>query len=103
MIKPTVGRVVWVVRPRSTNDISQPEAGLVAYVWNDRCINVAGFDHNGEPFRLTSLTLIQDEEPKPEGNFACWMPYQKGQALKNDALDNAEKTVIAENTSRNTA
>lgn len=77
MIKPTVGRVVWVIRPGDTDDIKQPEVGLVTYVWNDRMINVAGFDHNGESFLLNSLTLVQDDEPKPEGDFACWMPYQK--------------------------
>lgn len=89
MINPTIGRVVWVVRPFNTNDIKQAEVGLVTYVWSDHCINVAGFDHNGDPFKLSSLTLIQDDEPKPEGNFAAWMPYQKGQAAKAEALEKA--------------
>lgn len=80
MITPTIGRVVWVVRPASTNDINQAEVGLIAYVWSDHCINVAGFDHNGQPFSITSLPLVQEGEPKPEGNFAAWMPYQVGQA-----------------------
>jgi hypothetical protein len=84
MISPTIGRVVWIVRPFDTTDIKQPEVGLVTYVWSDHLINVAGFDHNGKPFVLTSLYLVQDDEPKPEGNFACWMPYQKGQAAKAD-------------------
>ncbi len=88
MIKPTVGRVVWVIRPFETDDITQPEAGIVTRVFSDHCINVAGFDHNGAPFRLTSLRLVQDDEPKPEGNFACWMPYQKGQAAKTEQLEN---------------
>ena len=80
MIEPTVGRVVWVIRPKDTTDIKQPEAAFVVYVWSDHLINVAGFDHNGNPFKLTSLALVQDDEPKPEGNFACWMPYQKAVA-----------------------
>lgn len=80
MIKPTVGRVVWVIRPRNTNDIEQPEVGLITYVWGDGLINVAGFDHNGAQFAITSLPLLQDDEPKPPGNFACWMPYQKAVA-----------------------
>ena len=80
MITPTIGRVVWVIRPRDTNDIKQAEVGLVTYVWSDHMINVSGFDHNGMPFVLTSLSLVQDDEPKPEGNFACWMPYQKAVA-----------------------
>lgn len=85
MITPTIGRVVWVVRPSTTNDIKQPEVGLIAYVWGDHCINVAGFDHNGQPFSLTSLPLVQEGEPKPEGNFAAWMPYQIGQAKAQNA------------------
>lgn len=89
MIIPTIGRVVWVIRPYDTLDIKQPEVGLVTYVHSDRCINVAGFNSNGTPFSLTSLTLVQDDEPKPEGNFACWMPYQKGQAAKTEALEKA--------------
>lgn len=92
MITPTIGRVVWVVRPGYITDIKQPEVGLVTYVWNDHLINVAGFDHNGDPFKLPSLALVQDDEPKPEGNFACWMPYQKGQAAKHDAEASLGKT-----------
>lgn len=91
MITPTIGRVVWVIRPYETTDIKQPEVGFVTYVWNDYLINVAGFDHNGLVFTITSLALVQDDEPKPEGNFACWMPYQKGQAAKTEALEAAAK------------
>ena len=88
MIIPTIGRVVWVIRPFETLDIKQPEVGLVTYVHGDgRYINVAGFNSNGDPFKLTSLWLVQDDEAKPEGvPFACWMPYQKGQAAKTEAL-----------------
>lgn len=86
MITPTVGRVVWVIRPAESLDIKQPEVGFIIYVWNDHMINVAGFNSNGTPFSSTSLALVQDDEPKPEGKFACWMPYQKGQAAKYEAL-----------------
>ncbi len=90
MITPTVGRVVWVIRPQFTQDIKQPEVGFITYVWNDRMINVAGFNRDGYPFSSTSVTLLQDDDAKPEGNFAVWMPYQKGQAAKTEALE-AEK------------
>lgn len=93
MIKPTIGRVVWVIRPLDTNDFKQPEVGFVTYVHDDHKINVAGFDHIGKVFRLAFLHLIQDGEPKPEGDFACWMPYQKGQAAKLDALELAAATL----------
>ena len=91
MITPTVGRVVWVIRPRETTDIHQPEIGLISYVWNDHMINVAGFDHDGKSFSITSLPLVQDDEPKPEGNFAVWMPFQKGQAARAEAAEAAAK------------
>lgn len=91
MIKPTVGRVVWVFRPHDTTNPNQPEAALIAYVFTDRLISVGGFDHNGEPFSLTSVPLVQDDEPEPEGNFAAWMPYQKGQAAKTEALEAAAR------------
>lgn len=92
VISPTVGRVVWVIRPFDTMDIKQPEVGLVTYVWNDRLVNVAGYNQNGTPFSLTSLRLLQDDEAKPEGsNFAVWMPYQKGQAAKTEALEAAAR------------
>jgi hypothetical protein len=88
VIVPTIGRVVWVIRPTETLDIHQPEVGFVTYVHGDgRYINVAGFNSNGEPFKLTSLWLAQDGEAKPQHNFACWMPYQKGQAAKTEALE----------------
>lgn len=94
MIKPSVGRVVWFTP--SVNEICirvhtdkppQPCAAIVAYVWHDRMVNLAVFDHNGNSFERTSVTLLQDDDPKPEnGYFASWMPYQKGQAAKTEEL-----------------
>lgn len=83
MIKPTVGRVVWVYRPADTIHADQPEVGLITYVFNDRYVNVAGFNANGMPFTLTSLYLVQEGEAKPEGCFAGWMPYQIATAKRD--------------------
>lgn len=70
------------------HDIRQPLAAIVVHVWGDRMINVTYFDSNGESFPLTSVVLLQDDDPKPDGqSFACWMPYQKGQAAKTEALE----------------
>jgi hypothetical protein len=91
IITPTVGRVVWVFRPSDSIDVAQPEAGIVTYVHDDRLINVCGFDADGHQFQLTSLTLVQPDEPKPESNFAAWMPYQKGQAAKTEQLEKAAR------------
>src|SRR6266404_2060396 len=89
MIKPTIGCVVLVQNRSGSTDTSQAEPALVSYVWSDRLINVGGFDHNGTPFAFTSLTLLQDDDPLPAGAYAEWMPYQKGQAAKTDALETA--------------
>lgn len=92
MIKPTIGRVV-LVRNRPTSiDLSQAEPALVAYVWGDRCINVGGFNAGGTPFGATSVPLLQDDDiPPTAGLYAEWMPYQKGQAAKTEALEAAGK------------
>jgi hypothetical protein len=97
MITPTVGRIVWVHRVHGSEDIKQPEAGIILYVHSDRLINVEGWSASGHPFALLNLHLVQDDERKPEGNFACWMPYQKGQAAKSEQLANQLATQEALN------
>jgi len=89
VIKPTIGRVVLVQRRPGSTDITQAEPALISYVWSDTMINVGGFDHNGTPFAFTSLRLLQDDEEAPEHCYAEWMPYQKGQAAKTEALEAA--------------
>lgn len=49
-------------------------------------VNLATFDHNGNPQPKTSVPLLQDDDAKPEGGYFCsWMPYQVGQAKKHEA------------------
>lgn len=88
MIKPTVGRVVWLYGARGANlDLSQPFKADVAFVHNDRLINVGYLDHLGQSRPLTSVVLLQDDDAKPEGKpFCVWMPYQVGQAKKYEPL-----------------
>ena len=79
MIKPTIGRVVLVARSVVPSDKREP--AFVCHVFHDRMINVGGFDSNGDPFKLTSLPLLQDDDTPPiSGPYAEWMPYQKGVA-----------------------
>ena len=96
MISPSIGRVVWFHMTRKQRDhlemvespyagiafaVDQPMAALVVYVHGDRCVNLAGFDHNGASFSFTSVTLLQDNElPGGNGMWAEWMPYQKAVA-----------------------
>lgn len=91
MITPTVGRVVWFYHSRNGDDeLSQPFAAIIAYVWSDRMINIGYFDHNGGARTATSVNLLQDDDEAPvSGMYARWMPYQKGQAAKYEALEAA--------------
>lgn len=93
MIKPTVGRVVWfypIGHPslNLNNNLNAPLAAIIAYVWSDVLVNLAVFDCNGNSVPHTSIVLEQDEVPAPPGQSYCtWMPYQKGQAAKTEALE----------------
>ncbi len=84
MIKPTIGRVV-LFRPNGAcgtpfvvNDTTTPCDAHVAYVWNDRMVNLAVTDHSGMAHNFTSVRLLQDDEAPPTVGYYCeWMPYQK--------------------------
>lgn len=93
MISPTVGSVVWFRKDRNEAESgfaahsNQPCAAIVAYVWNDRMVNLSVFDHNGSQHSRTSVHLRQPEDPIPSGSYCEWMPYQKGQAAKTEHLE----------------
>lgn len=94
IIKPTVGRVV-LFHPNDavlsarffSNRLAplQPHSAQVAYVWDDRLVNLAVIDHNGKPCEgFTNVVLRQphDNPPAPGTPYCEWMPFQVGQALK---------------------
>ena len=62
-ITPTVGRIVWY-RPKASDELArngnEPLAAVICCVWSNTCINIAGFDANGQPFarhqRLAAAT-----------------------------------------------
>lgn len=97
MIIPTVGRIVLVQRLGKTldeahqvTDLLAPEPAFVTCVHENRIINVAGFTQTGSPFAANGIALLQDDDPKPEGEtFAYWMPYQKDQAAKAATVQTA--------------
>lgn len=93
MIQPTPGRVVWY-HPAAgdtgiaINDPSQPCAAMIAYVWHAHMVNLTVSDHNGQAQSRTSVRLLQDgEKPMPGTAYCEWMPFQKGQAAKTEALE----------------
>ena len=87
MIKPTVGRVVWFYKWVSGDQHKGPLAAHVAFVHSDSMVNLMVIDENGNPRSETSVSLVQEGAPVPQGNYCEWMPYQKGQAAKTEALE----------------
>ncbi len=91
IIKPSIGRVVWFHPARADRIAGQPNdqpcAALVTYVWGDRMVNLMATTPNGVPYGVTSVTLVQDGDATPIERYATWMPYQKGQAAKAEALE----------------
>lgn len=96
-IDPTPGRVVYFF---SSQDLGwgdhidgddQPRAAIVSRVTSPSTVNLCVFDHNGSPHPMPSVRLLQDGEPRmaTEVHWAEWMPYQKGQAAKTEALEKA--------------
>lgn len=120
VIKPTVGRIVWY-RPSydvrlmtfdnnmTVYDNKMPLAAQIVWVWSDTCVNLDVIDHAGVHHQRTSVTLLQAlsrdarvgesvefGEPEPISDnlsrgYCEWMPYQKGQAAKTEALEAAAK------------
>ncbi len=89
IIKPTIGRVVWYW-PSHLAHTSQPYAALIAHVHNDTDINVGYFDHLGVAGSEQHVALLHDDDSYGNpggGGWAKWMPYQKGQAAKTEALE----------------
>lgn len=82
LISPTVGRVVWYwPSVKAVNDGEQPRAAILTYVQDDHTVNLVSFGHDGFPLPHLSIRLLEVDEPAPaSGHFACWMPFQAGQA-----------------------
>lgn len=87
MIKPTVGRVVWFYVYVPGQGHKGPLAAHVCHVWSDTMINLMVIMENGIPRGQTSVHLRQEDTPVPASDYAEWMPYQKGQATKTEAME----------------
>ena len=89
MIEPTIGRVVWYYAAGADHEKVKPQAALIANINEDGTLTVGGFDHDGRPFSDHGVPLVQDDGygNPGGGSWACWMPYQKGQAAKTEALE----------------
>lgn len=87
MIKPSIGRVVWYY-PGGLQAVLQnvqPQPAIVCYVHGDRMVNLAIFSPSGLQYSAISVPLVQEGDNTPDHAFACWMPYQIGQAKKHES------------------
>ena len=87
MIQPTPGRIVWffpsIEAGRDPN--GQPLAAMLAKVLHERCVNLTVFHADGSSYPAQGIQLLQDDDAEPDTAYACWMPFQKGQAAKHEA------------------
>lgn len=90
-ITPTVGRVVWFHHGVVDNTLfvcgAQPMAATVAFVNDDGTVNLSVSDHMGVQHNKQSVPLVQDGYQPKSGMWCEWMPYQRGQAAKTEALE----------------
>lgn len=89
-IQPTVGRVVWYRCYELDRKAPQPEAALIAFVHDERKVNLCVIGHDGRTRPEENVMLVQPGDVvEVSGHFCEWMPFQKGQAAKTDAAEAA--------------
>lgn len=90
MITPTAGRILWHFDRDDRDTPREPRAAIVARVWTASMVNVLLIQKDGTTQPVTSVPIFEDEEAAMAAGvpFWCeWMPYQKGQAAKTEALE----------------
>jgi hypothetical protein len=90
MIRPSIGRVMWYW-PEISDRTDQPYDAHVCYVHDDNMVNLVVFDHHGQMAAEIRVPIVQDGGPNlpTDGHYCEWMPFQKGQAAKTEALESA--------------
>jgi hypothetical protein len=79
-IVPTIGRIV-----NFRGSDGRVRAAIVTYVWSDICINLRAFGHDSDDKEDGSHTSVEMHEDGRASSWH-WMPYQKGQAAKTEAV-----------------
>lgn len=94
-ILPTVGRVVWFYDQKRRpgfhhNTDGAPYAAIIAAVCSDNIVNLTVSDAAGTPAGRVGVPLSHDGGRPAGADYWCeWMPYQKGQAAKTGAAEQA--------------
>lgn len=92
IIQPTNGRIVWFHPDKLFHgtqiDKATPLAAMICHVHSDRLVNLDVVDSNGAHWPVQSVYLRQPEDDWSTegmtGRYCEWMPYQKGQAKKDE-------------------
>lgn len=91
VIKPTIGRIVWFHWSPEAKD-TVPVAAIITGVIDDATVHLCLFLPGRPPMPVSTVTLIQEgEQPATNATYCEWMPYQKGQAAKTEALERVGK------------
>lgn len=88
---PTVGRIVYYKSYGTPNGEFKPEdrAAIITAVHNPTCVDLCVFNPTGLFF---NREVVQGNE----GGKWDWMPFQKGQAAKTEALESQLKSLGGE-------
>ncbi len=87
MIKPTVGRVVWFYKWVEGQGYKGPLAAHICQVHSDTHVNLMVIGSDGVPRPALTVELFQTDPVAAMSDYCVWMPYQKGQAAKTEALE----------------
>lgn len=77
-VKPAIGSIVWyypgVAEKPTIKALGQgPLAAIVVGVWNNRLVNLAVFDGEGEHHKRLQVELLQDGDDAPTADhYAAW-------------------------------
>lgn len=82
-MKPTIGRKVWFFEAAGTPE----QDATVIDVHGERMVSLYVVNRGGTASSRRSVTLVQEGDEVPTGPHCTWMPYQKGQAAKTEALE----------------
>ncbi len=92
-IVPTVGRIIHFYPDKRWYEDALPRAAMIAAVGpKPHHVNLTVFEPDGTGSTALDVPVIQDgDQIPPAGKFACWMPYQIGQAQETEELQRALK------------
>lgn len=87
VIEPTIGRIVLFNGEVDGAD-HRVRAAMIVSVVDRKTVHLHVFNHDGTTEAQLWVYLHQEDSPhRPTHPYAEWMPYQKGQAAKTEALE----------------